>query len=185
MTFLVLAVIVTLTAATTVWLARTRAVLEKDPDSTFWYTFAGLCVLAPAILIPALASNLVSLILLFLAGSSAVATHLFLRRRQAVSVAAADLATLQCALDAASGVHQSVLDSWACYLLDPEAAAHSPAMTNIQVPQTAALIRAMSSAERLKPQGALTPDGVASYQQAVASLVQALATAEGASAAHS
>ena len=63
MFFLVLAVLVIGTAAATVWLVLARAPREKDPDSTFWYAFAGLCVLVPMILIPALTNNLSSVAL--------------------------------------------------------------------------------------------------------------------------
>lgn len=178
MVFLVLAVIVTLTAAATVWLAGTRSCAENDPDGPFWYTFAGLCVLAPMMLIPAMTNNLASVSLLLLAGSSAVTTHSFLRRRQKAARAAKDLAALGTRLSVVAEAHQAVLDQWACYLLDPEPAAFRPAMTNIHAPATAALIRAMSSTDQLKPSGVLTHDGVASYQLAVTSLVQALATAE-------
>lgn len=178
MTFLLLAVMVALTAALTVWLAGTRSSVERDPDAAFWYTFAGLCVLAPMILIPALASNLASVTLLLIAGGSALTTHSILRRRQKAAHAAAALVALNTRLHAASQAHQAVLDQWACYLLDPEPAALRPTMTDIHAADTAALIRAMSRAETLKPSGVLTYDGVASYQLAVTSLAQALATAE-------
>lgn len=182
MVFLVLAVLVATTAAATVWLAGTRPALENDADSAFWYTFVGLCALAPMIFIPALSSNPTSLALLVLAGASAVATHRILRRHQAAVHAAAVVAALQTTLAVAAATHQSLLDRWACYLLDPEPAAQFPAMTSLQSPETATLIRAMAAAAQLAPSAVLTDDGVATYQRAVTSLAQALATAEEAAA---
>lgn len=61
MGFLVLAVLAMLTAATTVWLVHMRRGQESDQDGTFWYSFAGLCVLAPLTLIPAWKNNAASL----------------------------------------------------------------------------------------------------------------------------
>lgn len=182
MMFLVLAVLVALTAAATVWLAGTRPALENDGDSAFWYTFVGLCALAPMIFIPAISSNAASLTLLALAGVAAIATHLVLRRRQAAARAAAAFAVLQTTLAAAVATHQALLDRWACYLLDPEPAARYPAMTSLHSPETATLIRAMATAAQLAPSTALRYDDVASYQQAVTSLAQALETAEEAAA---
>lgn len=182
MMFLVLAVLVAMTAAATVWLAGTRPALENDADSAFWYTFVGLCALAPMIFIPALSSNAASLALLVLAGASSIAAHLALRRHQAAARAAAVLAALQTTLTATAATHQTLLDRWACYLLDPEPAAQFPAMTSLHSPETATLIRAMAAAAQLAPSAALTDDDVASYQQAVTSLAQALETAEEAAA---
>lgn len=182
MMFLVLAVLVAMTAAATVWLAGTRPALENDADSAFWYTFVGLCVLAPMIFIPALSNNAASLTLLLLGAASAIATHAALRRHQAAVRAATALAALQAALTTTTATHQTLMDRWACYLLDPEPAAQFPAMTSLQSPETATLIRAMAAAAQLAPSAALTYDGVAAYQQAVASLGEALETAEEAAA---
>lgn len=182
MSFLILAVLVTLTAAATVWLATTRAERDNDPDSTFWYTFTGLCMLAPMILIPALASNLSSIVLLVLAATSAIAMHLFLRRRRALALTAAHRGQLQAVLASAVEQHQGIIDLWACYLLDPDTAGRYPAMTNIHQPETAALVRAMSASERLTPADPLTDDAVASYQRSVTQLALAWVTAEKAAA---
>lgn len=182
MSFLILAMLVAVTAAATVWLARTRAERDNDPDSTFWYTFTGLCMLAPMILIPALASNLSSIVLLVLAASAAIAMHLILRRQRALALLAAHRAQRQAGLATAAEQHQGLIDHWACYLLDPDTASKFPAMTNIHLPETAALVRTMAATEQLTPATPLTDDAVASYQRSVTELALALATAEKAAA---
>ena len=182
MTLLILAVMAVVTTAGTVWLAETRPARENDPDSAFWYTFTGLCVLAPIVLAPALTSNAASLVLLFLAGATAVATHLALRHRRALAAEESRQGLLQAALAAAATEHQAALDRWACYVLDPETASRLPAMTNINRPETAALVRLLAATEQLSPAAPLTDDGVASYQQSVTELGHALATAEDAAA---
>ncbi|MBP2414671.1 hypothetical protein JOF48_003470 [Arthrobacter stackebrandtii] len=184
MTFLILAALATGTAAATVWLAETRPARENDPDSAFWYAFAGLCVLAPIILAPAFTSNAASLTLLFLSGVAAIATHLALRRRRGMAAEAARQGLLQAALTAAATQHQATLDHWACYVLDPETASRLPAMTNINRPETASLVRLLTATEELSPAPPLTHDGVAAYQHSVTELGRALATAEDAAARH-
>ncbi len=182
MTLLILAVLAAFTAAGTVWLAETRPARENDPDSAFWYTFTGLCVLAPTVLVPAFESSAASLVLLVLSGATAVATHFAVRHRRALAAEASRQGLLQAALTAAATEHQAALDRWACYVLDPETASRLPAMTNIRRPETAALVRLLAATEQLSPTPPLTHDGVASYQQSVTELGQALATAEDAAA---
>ena len=178
MFFLVLAVLVIGTAAATVWLVLARAPREKDPDSTFWYAFAGLCVLVPMILIPALTNNLSSVALFALAAAATLGTHRLLRHRQTLLVAAGIRGQLDAALAATAVQHQALITQWSRYELDPGAAIDFPAMTDIRVPETSALIKAVTAAARLKPVDSQWDDGVSNYQLAVAHLAQALATAE-------
>lgn len=184
MVFLVLAGLVCLTAAATVWLIRTRAEQEKDPDGTFWYAFAGLCIVGPLILIPALASNLMSLALLAMALAATVLTHMFLMRRQAAAAATERRGQLTMTLSAATHQHDALITRWGRYELDPAAAIDFPTMSDVRVPETSALAKAFRAAagirNGLEPpmQDFPTDDGVAEYQHAVTLLAEALATAE-------
>ena len=182
MSFLILAVLVAGVTAATVWLAETRAERENDPDSPFWYAFTGLCVLAPMILVPALDSRFSSAVLVVAAALSAIATHLFLRRQRSLALANVHRSHLEAGLAHAAEQHQELMDHWACYLLDPDVAVKFPAMTNIQLPETAALIHTMAATVQPADIHALTDDAVASYQRSVADLALALATAETAAA---
>lgn len=179
---LILAVMVVVVTAATVLLAETRAERENDPDSKFWYAFTGLCVLAPMILAPAMDNRPSSMILLAVAALSAIAMHLLLRRQRAVALATAHRKHLEAGLAAATEQHQGLMDHWACYLLDPDVAGTFPAMTNIELPETAALIRTMAATVQPADVHALTDDAVATYQRSVARLALALATAEKAAA---
>lgn len=151
MVYFVLAVLVTVTAAATVWLVRTRAQQENDPDSGFWYAFGGLCVLLPMILIPALTNNLLSIGLFALAAASAIATHTALRRHQSLAADAGHRARLNSALAAAAVQHDALITQWSRYELDPGATIDFPTMTDVRIPETSALIRAVAAAARFRP----------------------------------
>lgn len=151
MVYFVLAVLVTVTAAATVWLVRTRAQRENDPDSSFWYAFGGLSVLLPMILIPALTNNLFSICLFALAAASAAATHTTLRRHQFLAAAAVHRGRLSSALTAAAAHHDALIAQWSRYELDPGAAIDFPTMTDVRIPETSALVRAVAAAARLRP----------------------------------
>ncbi|POH57206.1 hypothetical protein [Arthrobacter glacialis] len=189
MVVLVLAALVCLTAAATVWLIRTRATAENDPDATFWYAFAGLCVAAPLILIPALTSSFTSLALFAVALATTVATHKLVVRRQITAAATDRRRQLSLALSTANHEHDALMTRWGRYELDPAAAIDFPAMSDVRVPETSALAKAARAAASLRHgPGCLTrmsltgdvpaDDGVAEYQRAVAMLAEALETAE-------
>ena len=178
MGFIVLAVLAVLTAATTVWLVHMRSSQESDQDATFWYTFAGLCVLAPLTLIPAWKNNLASLALLALAAGSAIAMHAWLRRQRTLASAASERAKLAATISETSALHNSLVARWSHYELDPAAAIDFPAMTDIRVPETSALIRAVAAAARVQFAEMNTEEGAATYRCAVATLAEALVAAE-------
>lgn len=178
MGFLVLAVLAMATAAATVWLVHMRGDQESGQDATFWYCFAGLCVLAPLTLIPAWKNNLTSLALLVLAASSAIAMHMLLRRQRAIASAASDRAKREATLSTTEAQHHALVARWSRYELDPAANIDFPAMTDIRVPETSSLIRAVAAAASFRPGELDTEECAAEYQRAVASLAQALATAE-------
>ncbi|MFQ4148950.1 hypothetical protein AAGW05_09665 [Arthrobacter sp. LAPM80] len=178
MVYLVLGVLVAVTAAATLWLVRTGARRRKDPDAAFWYAFAGLCILAPMILIPAHGSNSASVALLAVATASATATDRCARRHNANLSAAALRRGVDAAFAAIAVDHDALIARWSRYELDPALSIDFPTMTDIRIPETSALIRAVASAADLKAASPDTFDGVASYRQGVAELALALATAE-------
>ncbi|ALV44935.1 hypothetical protein MB46_04840 [Arthrobacter alpinus] len=178
MVFLVLAVLVVLTTATTMWLLHMRAPRENDPDSIFWYAFAGLCVLAPLILIPVQHNKLSSLALLGISAVTAAASHTLLRRYRAASKASMARQHARAAHATVTAQHDYLIERWCRYELDPALAIDFPAMTDVRIPETARLIRSVTAAARLRTALPDTFDAVDSYQQAVAGLRLALETAE-------
>ncbi|MDJ0315639.1 hypothetical protein [Arthrobacter antibioticus] len=151
MVVIVLLLLVTVTAAGTVWLIHTRTQPENDPDSTFWYAFTGLCVLLPMIIIPALTSNLTSILLLVFAMAAAITTHKILQRQQATANQEKRRTQLSVALLAITAQHDVLIAQWSRYELDPGAAIEFPSMSDVRVPETSALIRAVAAAARLRP----------------------------------
>ncbi|WP_432397853.1 hypothetical protein ACRQ5B_05845 [Pseudarthrobacter sp. L19] len=163
------------------------------PDAVFWDVFAGVAVVAPAVLLGALASPAAGLMLATVAVASAVAslrwTPAFLRRqrmRRDSRRATADDA-------AAAARHGEVLARWQRYELDPALCIDYPQLSDARHPETSALFKAMRRAELLRPvagrggSGGLggtaglggpgRADGP-SYSDAVARLETALAEAE-------
>ncbi|MEW1821041.1 hypothetical protein AB0323_09655 [Arthrobacter sp. NPDC080031] len=141
--------------------------LLKEPDAIFWNIFAGLVVVVPAVVIPALASPAVGLLMLFLGITAAVAAFAVGRnleqRRQDRS-----------GFTEAADRHDAILARWQRYELDPAKGIDFPAMSDVNVPQTAALVRALQEAQRCR----LTAG--ADYARAVRQLEVAMAQAEAA-----
>lgn len=181
MVFLVLAVLVAAVSAATVWLAATRPRRENDPDAAFWYAFTGLCVLLPLVLVPATANKAESVGLLAVAAAAALASHHLTRRNRILAEAEQGRTVAAGALAAVTGAHSTLLARWSRYELDPAASIDFPAMTDVRVPETQALIRAVTAAaatQRDAMQGGGPDDGVAEYRRSVAELAAALETAE-------
>lgn len=170
---LALAVLVMCAVAGSVYLARKH--LNDDaglPDAVFWDGFAGLAVVVPAVVLPSLASRWAGLMLGLLAAATAAAAYRWtpwLFSRQEVRRASRETMS---ANEAAAALHRSVLARWQRYELDPAYCIDFPAMSDPGRPETAALIKAMKAAERLR---AGTDAG---YGPAVRRLEQALADAE-------
>ena len=171
---LVLAVVVVCASGASVYLVRKHVAADSDglPDAVFWDVFAGLAIVAPAVILPALAAPWAGLLLGALAVAAAVASCFWTPRvfsRRAARQASRDLAASN---EAAAARHRGALARWQRYELDPAHSIDYPAMSDPRQPETAALIRAMRDAERLRGG---TDDG---YVQAVDRLEQALADAE-------
>ena len=169
-----LAVVVVCASGASVYLIRKHLAAGSDglPDSVFWDAFAGLAIVAPAVVLPALAAPWAGLLLGVLAAASAAAAYFLAPRvfgRQEARLASRGIA----ASNAAAAIrHRSALARWQRYELDPAHGIDYPAMTDPRQPETAALIRAMKAAEQLR--GGTDPG----YALAVARLEQALADAE-------
>jgi hypothetical protein len=143
-------------------------------DAVFWDGFAGLVVVFPAVLIPFLASPWLGLGAGLLATATAVAAYVWSPRLMARQEARLHDAAAQAEIDAAAARHRTVLSRWQRYELDPACCIDYPDMTDVRRPETAALIKAMREAERLR---AVEP---ASYVPAVTRLEHALCRAEAA-----
>lgn len=173
-----MAVLVVLTTAGTVWLVKVRPALEHDPDTRFWYAFAGLCVLLPAVLITAVLDRWAGATLALLSAATwwwvnkAVARRMSLR----ADAAARNLAETERA--ALCSRHNTVLTRWSRYELDPAAAIDFPAMADVRVPETSALVKAVALAELLRRSPGSAPDGAPGYRAAVAGLEDAFRAAE-------
>jgi len=163
--------------AATVFVVRRRSLAPSDSaaertDQLFWDLFLGSCVALPALIIPALVSPWAGLVLAGAAAASGIATHRatpkFLARRAARTeerqrIAAHQEARLQ---------HDEILLRWRRYELDPACGIDYPALTDVRLPETSALIKSMRAADQLRTAAHK------GYPDAVDSLAASLAAAE-------
>ncbi|WAH98699.1 hypothetical protein [Arthrobacter sp. MMS18-M83] len=145
--------------------------LVKEPDAVFWNVFAGLVVVVPAVVIPALASPAVGLLMLILGIGAALAAfsvgRKLERKRQSRPENRPGYAE-------AAARHDALLARWQRYELDPAKGIDFPGMSDVNVPQTAALIRALQEAQRCRIAAGTD------YPRAVEQLDVAMAEAEAA-----
>ncbi|MEZ2390921.1 hypothetical protein AB6813_15530 [bacterium RCC_150] len=146
----------------------------KEPDALFWNVFAGLVVIVPAVIIPALASPAVGLLMLFLGAGAGLGAYSLGRKLEwnrqndpARRVGFAETAAH----------HDALLLHWQGYELDPGKGIDFPGMSDVRVPETAAMVRALREAERCR----LTSG--TDYAAAVAHLERTMAEAEAAAGA--
>ncbi|WP_423182984.1 hypothetical protein [Arthrobacter sp. NyZ413] len=142
-----------------------------EPDAIFWNTFAGLVVIVPAVLIPALASPAVGLFLLALAVAAAVAAFSGGRKLEQIR---RNRPENRPGFAQTVAQHDALVARWQEYELDPAKSIDFPEMCDARVPQTAALVRALQEAERCRS----TPG--TDYPRAVGQLATAMAVAEAA-----
>ncbi|GGH97924.1 hypothetical protein ACFFGR_16195 [Arthrobacter liuii] len=163
--------------AATVFVVRRRALAPKGrapegADQLFWDLFLGSCVALPALLIPALASPWAGLVLAGAATASGIASYRvspgFLAWRAAQREQRQQLSAHQ----AARMQHDELMLRWQRYELDPACNIDYPALTDVRLPETSALIKAMRTADQLRT---ATHKG---YPDAVGSLAASLAAAE-------
>jgi hypothetical protein len=141
-------------------------------DQVFWDLFLGACVAGPALLIPTLISPWTGL---FLGGAGVAAgvaayraTPRYLdqrtRRREDRDLESAHLA--------ARAQHDELIARWRRYELDPACSIDYPALTDVRLPETSALIKAMRAADQLRLESRR------GYPDAVTRLAASLAAAE-------
>ncbi|HET6241405.1 MAG TPA: hypothetical protein VFD99_05385 [Arthrobacter sp.] len=170
---LALAAVVVVAVAVAAYLARKHVNAAAGlPDAVFWDGFAGLAVVAPAVILSSLAVPWAGLMLGLLAAVTALTAYRWAPRIVGWQEFRRESRATVSANEAAGARHRSALARWQRYELDPSYCWNYPAMSDPRQPETAALIRAMKAAERLR--GGAEAD----YAPAVARLEQALADAE-------
>ncbi|MGN7201814.1 hypothetical protein [Arthrobacter sp. SAFR-044] len=163
--------------AATVFVVRRRSLAPSGTspertDQLFWDLFLGSCVALPALLIPALVSPWAGLVLAGAAVASGLAAYRgspkFLawrsgRREHREQLSAHQAARIQ---------HDELMARWRRYELDPGCSIDYPALTDVRLPETSALIKAMRTADQLRTAAHKE------YPDAVGSLAASLAAAE-------
>lgn len=160
--------------ACTVFVVRhhSRTSDGDSADLLFWDLFGGAVVIAPALLIPAVASPPAGLAMAAVAGVSGIAAYrtspavlswFDTRRRRRVE---APLCR------AAAVVHETIVGRWAQYELDPGLAISYPDLADVRRLETAEFVRVLRETQTLK---ILADPG---YPDAVARLGAALDRAE-------
>ena len=132
----------------------------------------GSAVALPAILIPTLASPWSGAVLAALGTAAGVAAYRGSPRILAWQSRRRQQREDQPVHTAARAEHDALLSRWSRYELDPASCIDYPAMTDVRLPETSALIHAMREAEKLR---AVPHQG---YAPAVVRLGLALAAAE-------
>ncbi|WP_411374879.1 hypothetical protein ACLH0K_00205 [Arthrobacter sp. MPF02] len=140
--------------AATVFLVRRRVLAPAGrPDSSdqvFWDLFLGACVAVPAFLIPTLASPWTGLFLGAAGAAAGTAAYLGTPRYLARRAARQDLREQQAAHLAAAAAHDELMARWRRYELDPACIIDYPTLTDVRLPETSALIKAMRTADQLR-----------------------------------
>lgn len=163
--------------AATVFVVRRRALAPKDSgpgaaDQLFWDTFLGACVALPALIIPALVSPWAGLLLAAAAAASGIAAYLATPRILAWRGASREQRRQLSAHQAASVDHDQLMVRWRRYELDPAYSIDYPALTDVRLPETSALIKAIRTADQLRTAAHK------GYPDAVGRLAASLAAAE-------
>jgi hypothetical protein len=144
----------------------------RAPDPVFWDVFMGSAVAIPAILIPTLASPWAGAALTALGTGAGIAAYRGSPRIMAWQSRRRQQRQDQPVQTAAQAEHDALLSRWSRYELDPACCIDYPAMTDVRLPETSALIRAMREAEQLRA------ERQQGYAPAVARFGVALAAAE-------
>ena len=172
--------------AATVFVVRRRTLAAPDrgapsggsdggaqhSDQVFWDLFLGSCIAAPALLIPALVSPWTGLFLGGAGAAAAVAAYRATPRILDRRNRRLEDRQLEAAHVAARAQHDELIARWRRYELDPASSIEYPALTDVRLPETSALIKAMRAADQLRS----TPHP--SYPDAVTSFAASLAAAE-------
>lgn len=163
--------------AATVFVVRRRTLGGADTgaersDQLFWDVFLGACVAVPALLIPTLVSPWTGLFLGGAGVAAGVAAYRATPRYLAGRTRRREGRELESANQEARARHDDLMARWRRYELDPACSIDYPALTDVRLPETSALIKAMRTADQLR---------VAShrgYPDAVTRLAASLTAAE-------
>jgi hypothetical protein len=150
---------------------NTKIVPDRS-DTLFWDLFMGSAVALPALLIPTVMSPWAGAVLATLGGAAGLTAYRYSPRVMAHQELRRQRRQAEPAYKAAEALHQALLARWRSYELDPGWSIDYPAITDVRMPETSALIRAMREAERLQ---SVPHEG---YVPAVARLEDSLAAAE-------
>lgn len=163
--------------AATVFSVRRRAPglaarAAEVPDQLFWDVFLGSCVALPALIIPAMVSPWAGLVMAGAAVAAGIGAHHATPRYLAWHAARREHRQQLSAHQAATARHDELLVRWRRYELDPASSIDYPALADVRLPETSALIKAMRTADQLRTAAHTT------YPDAVGSLAATLAAAE-------
>lgn len=122
----------------------------EAPDQLFWDLFLGACVALPALIIPALVSPWAGLLLAGAAAAAGIAAYRGSPRFLAWRTARREGRRQRSAHQAASAHHDELMVRWRRYELDPAYSIDYPALTDVRLPETSALIKAMRTADQLR-----------------------------------
>lgn len=183
-TVLAVVVICALTALTALAVSRGLA-MDEDRDGVFWYGFTGgfAClgaITGAMVLIPetAAVTGLTGMLGFGLAAG-------WVWRGEQERAARRRRRSVEDARSALRARHESVLQRWVSYELDPAVAIDFPNMTDLRQPATAHLVRTMRKAAVLREQTDTDDAAAPAYESAVADLEAAFDAAERAAGAHS
>lgn len=163
--------------AATVFVVRRRSLtgpgsqVERS-DQLFWDLFLGAAVALPALLIPTLVSPWTGLFLGGAGVAAGIAAYRGTPRYLAKRAARRNGQAMESARLAAQARHDELIARWRRYELDPACSIDYPALTDVRLPETSALIKAMRTAEQLRRS---SHEG---YPDAVTRLAASLAAAE-------
>lgn len=183
-TVLAVVVICALTAMTALAVSRGLAA-DEDRDGVFWYGFTGGfaslgAITGAMVLIPETAAmtGLTGVLGFGLAAG-------WLWRGEQERAARRRRRSAEEARTALRARHESVVQRWVSYELDPAVAIDFPGMTDLRQPETAHLVRTMRKAALLREKIDTDDTAAPAYGSAVAELEAAFFAAERAAGAHS
>jgi hypothetical protein len=169
--------VLVVSVAATVFVVRQRSLAgaggkAERSDQLFWDLFLGSAVALPALLIPTLTSAWAGLFLAGAAVASGIAAFSGTPRISTWLNSRRQRREYLPVYTAAQAEHSMLLERWRRYELDPAYCIDYPAMTDVRLPQTAEVIKAMREAEQLRAAGHQ------GYPPAVERFSRALAAAE-------
>ena len=171
--------VLVVSVAATVFQVRRRSLapagLEPErSDQLFWDLFLGSAVALPALLIPTLSSPWAGLFLAGAAGASGIAAYRGSPRLMSWLSDRRQRREYLPLYTAAQVEHSMLLERWRRYELDPAYCIDYPGMTDVRLPHTAAVIKAMREAEQLRAaRHQEYPPAVERFSRALAAAEQA------------